>query len=351
MGKKVLVGFSGGVDSAVAAFLLKEQGFDVTAMTLDLTGELPTCQERMKETIADAREAAERIGIKHIVSSDYRELFTDVVINSFVGEYLRGRTPNPCVVCNPRVKFRALFSTAKKLGCDVVATGHYARCGYDYRYGTTLIRRAVSQARDQSYMLYRLPVDMRERIVFPLGGFEKEQVRNIAKKNDLRVAKKRDSQDNCFIPDNNHAAFIEEYTKTSAIPGNFVDRDGNVLGRHQGIIRYTVGQRKGLGIAFGERKFVTSISANDNTVTLGSNEELLFDSIEISEVYAAVKFKVGQRVMCKVRSAAPIVPCTIEPSRLGARIVFETPVRAPAKGQAAVIYDEDGTLLGGGIIE
>lgn len=348
--KSVIVGFSGGVDSCVAALLLKEQGFDVIAVTLDLTGGIPSCAQGMKKITAEAYEAAKKIGIKHIVSSEYRGAFSDIVVDSFVGEYLRGRTPNPCVICNPRVKFKALFSIASHFGCELVATGHYARSGFDERYNTHVIKRAKSEARDQSYMLYRLSEVMRERIIFPLGGFEKEQVRELAKNFGLNAAHKPDSQENCFIPDNDHASFIEYYTNQPALEGSFIDSSGNILGRHKGIIRYTIGQRKGLGIAFGERKFVTKIDAENNTVTLGSNEDLFSETIYVDNIRSIFPIKEEIRAYAKIRSAAPPALCRIIPQNGRLFVIFDKPVRAPASGQSAVFYDDEGVVLGGGII-
>lgn len=350
MKKSVLVGFSGGVDSCVAALLLKEQGFDVTAVTLDLTGGIPSCAQGMEKTIEDAREAAKTIGVKHIVSSEYRGAFSDAVVDSFAGEYLRGRTPNPCVICNPRVKFKALFSVAGQIGCELVATGHYARGGFDERYNTYVIRRAKSEARDQSYMLYRLSEYVRERVIFPLGGFEKEQVRALAENFGLKIAKKPDSQENCFIPDNDHAAFIERYTGQKALAGDFIDAFGNIIGRHNGIIRYTIGQRKGLGVSFGERKFVTDIDAENNTVTLGSNEDLFSDNIYIEDIKTIVPVNGSLRAYAKIRSAARAASCEVIPEGRGLHMVFDEPVRAATRGQSAVLYDDTGVVLGGGII-
>ena len=278
---KVLLGLSGGVDSATAALLLKDKGFTVTGYYFDVAGN----NEKGKN---EAAAVAAQLGIDFIyedVSAD----FGKTVIGNFIDEYLHGRTPNPCVMCNPNVKFKRLIAHANEIGAYYIATGHYCRIAHDDREDKFYIRRAASEKKDQSYMLYRLGQEVLSRLIFPLGEFESKDItRNLARENSLQNAEKKDSQEICFIdPADSYGEYIKRAGFSSA-PGDFIDKTGKVLGRHEGILNYTIGQRKGLGIALGKPAFVTEIDYEKNTVTLGDNADL-FNREVISEnnVFAA----------------------------------------------------------------
>ncbi len=339
--KKIAIGLSGGVDSATAAHLLLEQGCDVTGIILRLKpGELAD------NDIADAQKIADFLGIKlHVL--DRREFFKDSVIDPFVSEYLAARTPNPCIECNSSIKFGAMLDYALEIGCDGIATGHYA--AIEEKDGRFLLKRSKS-AKDQSYFLYRLNQFQLSRAVFPLEGLEKPQIREIAEKAGLPVAEKGDSQEICFVPNDDYIAYLSSLGITSP-KGDFVDINGNVLGTHNGIINYTIGQRKGLG-AFGKPMFVTGISAESNTVTIGENgsqysRSLIADRMNYIAVDALTQ---PVRADVKIRFRAKAEPALITPNTDGTvTIVFDEPQRSVTPGQSAVIYSAD-TVIGGGRI-
>lgn len=339
--KKIAIGLSGGVDSATAAHLLLEQGCDVTGIILRLKpGELADSD------IADAQKIADFLGIKlHVL--DRREFFKESVIDPFVSEYLAARTPNPCIECNSSIKFGAMLDYALEIGCDGIATGHYA--AIEEKDGRFLLKRSKS-AKDQSYFLYRLNQFQLSRAVFPLEGLEKPQIREIAEKAGLPVAEKGDSQEICFVPNDDYIAYLSSLGITSP-KGDFVDINGNVLGTHNGIINYTIGQRKGLG-AFGKPMFVTGISAESNTVTIGENgsqysRSLIADRMNYIAVDALTQ---PVRADVKIRFRAKAEPALITPNTDGTvTIVFDEPQRSVTPGQSAVIYSAD-TVIGGGRI-
>lgn len=339
--KKIAVGLSGGVDSAAAAHILLEQGYDVTGIILRLKPE-----NGADGDISDAQRIADRLGIELHVA-DRREIFQSAVINPFISEYLAARTPNPCVECNYSIKFGTMLDYALEIGCDGIATGHYARIEKtDDRF---LLRRSES-AKDQSYFLYRLNQFQLSRSVFPLDGLEKDFIRKKAEEAGIHVAEKKDSQEICFVPDDDYIAYLSSKGITSP-KGNFIDRDGNILGTHNGIINYTIGQRKGLG-AFGKPMFVTGISAQDNTVTIGENGSqysggLVADKINwIAFENPAEPF----RADVKIRFRAKEQPATVTPNPDGTvTVIFDEPQRSVTPGQSAVFYDGD-ILLGGGRI-
>lgn len=343
---KVLLGLSGGVDSATAALLLKDKGFAVTGYYFDVAGN----NEKGKR---EAAAVAEQLGI-YFIYEDVSADFGKIVIGNFIDEYLHGRTPNPCVMCNPNVKFKRLIERANEIGAYYIATGHYCRIAHDEADDKFYIRRAASEKKDQSYMLYRLGQEVLSRLIFPLGEFESKDItRNLARENSLQNAEKKDSQEICFIsPTDNYAEYIKRAGFSSA-PGDFIDKNGKVLGRHQGILSYTIGQRKGLGIALGKPAFVTKIDYEKNTVTLGSNEDL-FNREVISEdnVFAAYPAETydGKKVLAKVRYSAVPTEAVIKVD--GKRIVteFKDAQRAATPGQSVVFYDED-RVIGGGFIE
>ena len=340
--KKIAVGLSGGVDSSAAALLLLEQGYDVTGVILRLKpGSYADCD------IADAQKIADCLGIElHVV--DRREYFKKNVIEPFVGEYLAARTPNPCVECNAAVKFGAMLDYALEIGCDGIATGHYAKI--EEKDGRYLLKRSES-AKDQSYFLCRLNQFQLSKAIFPLEGMDKEEIRMKAEKAGLPVARKSDSQEICFVPNDDYISYLASLGVTSP-KGNFIDKDGNILGQHNGIINYTIGQRKGLG-AFGKPMFVTGMNAENNTVTIGENGSqysIGFVADKLNFI-AFDKLEEPIRANVKIRFKAKEQPALITPNADGTvTVVFDEPQRSVTPGQSAVFYDGDIVLGGGRII-
>ena len=345
--EKVAIGMSGGVDSSVAAALLKNRGYDVIGVTM-LLG------DNDQKNVDDAKNVCKKLGIEHY-TVDFREEFQKNVIDYFVEEYQNGRTPNPCVVCNRFLKFDAMLTFAKSLGTDKIATGHYAKIEYNENTGRYLLKQANSSQKDQTYALYTLTQNQLSKTVMPLGELEsKAETRKIAEELGLDVAGKSDSMEICFIPDKDYASFIEKYSGKSGEPGDFVDTEGNILGRHSGIINYTIGQRKGLGITFGKPMFVTKIDAEKNQVVLGEK------GTEFSQELMAKKLNFMPfdhlteeiEVLAKVRySAKPALATIIPVGDDQVKVIFDTPQRAVTPGQAVVFYNkEDMSVVGGGII-
>lgn len=357
--EKVVVGMSGGVDSSVAAFLLKKEGYEVIGVTLNLwNGEGMSVAEPGEEAggITDARRAAEQLGIEYHVL-DFTEQFRYCVIEPFIGEYEACRTPNPCITCNRRIKWEALLSWAKEHGVEKIATGHYAGI-VQLDNGRYTIMEAASTGKDQSYVLYRLTQEQLASTLMPLGKYTKEEVRKLAKEAGLFVAEKDDSQDICFIPDGDYASFIERYGAKcdSNSPGNFVDRDGNILGKHKGLIHYTIGQRKGLGLAMGEPVYVMALRPTTNEVVIGKNEDLFDRRLTLSEVNCVglAQWKEPFRCMAKIRYAHKGAECLVTPTGTDtASVLFDEPQRAATPGQSVVFYQTKAHMryvLGGGII-
>lgn len=337
--EKVVLGLSGGVDSAVAAALLREQGYEVHGLFLELG--LGGTEE--------AQRVADTIGVPLHIAHRADELEHHVCAY-FANEYLHARTPNPCVVCNPTVKFRAMLDCAAEIGARYLATGHYARIGRD-KEGRALLLRARS-AKDQSYMMHRLPRAVLERCIFPLGeAADKEEVRALARERDIPVAGKKDSMDVCFIPDGDWSGWLEK--RGVKLPeGNFVDENGRVLGRHKGIHHYTVGQRKGLGVAAEGRLFVHELRPETNEVVL-SLEDVFRREITVRNInYCAPEYAANGPFACdvRVRFSRHADRGVVYPDGKDARVVFDDAVRAPAAGQAAVFYDGD-VVIGGGFID
>ncbi len=351
-GKKVVVGMSGGVDSSVAACLLKEQGYEVIGVTMQLWQETPERENGGGlSAAADAGKVAECLDIPHYVM-DFTQDFKCHVIDYFVEAYLEGQTPNPCIACNRHIKWGALLKKAMELGADYIATGHYARVDR-LSNGRYAVRRSVASSKDQTYALYGLTQEQLASTRMPLGEYTKEEVRAKAGRLGLPVADKPDSQEICFVPDGDYAAFIDrEAGKNVPGEGNFVTADGTVLGRHRGITHYTVGQRRGLGLPMGERVFVTSIRPETNEVVIGAEREVFAHKALCGHVnYMSVKELEGPvRVLAKIRYNHRGEFCTIE-RQPGGRILatFERPVRAVTPGQSMVFYDGE-YVLGGGII-
>lgn len=344
MSKKVFVGMSGGVDSSVTAAVLLEKGYEVEGINLVLT---PNCNP---EGNSDAALVAEKFGIPlHIL--DFRNEFSQNVIDYFTGEYVKGRTPNPCIKCNESIKFGLLLDKALEMGADFIATGHYARISH--HFGRFYLEKSPGK-KDQSYFLCRLTQDQLKHTLFPISEFDKSDTRELAEKYDLPVAHKADSQEICFIPDNNYANFIIERSGIIPKQGEFVDINGNVLGRHKGIIYYTIGQRKGLGISFGEPMFVTEIDAKSNKILLAPQGNQLAASFVVSNMnYISLDNPISSEINAdvKIRCQARPEPAHITPINSDSiRIDFEVPQRAITPGQAAVLYDGD-TVIGGGYID
>ncbi|EDT85842.1 tRNA 2-thiouridine(34) synthase MnmA [Clostridium botulinum] len=355
MKKKVLVGMSGGVDSSVAAYLLKEQGYEVIGVTMQIWQDDEEFIEKeggccSLSAVADARRVANKIGIPFYVMN-FKDAFKRNVIDYFVDEYMEGRTPNPCIACNKFIKFSSFLDKAMAMGIDYVATGHYAIIKkHNDRY---IIKKSEDDKKDQTYALYNLTQFQLERTLMPCGQYKKSKIREIAKEIGLRVHNKKDSEEICFIPDNDHGRYIKNRFPNKVREGNFVDKQGNILGTHKGIVYYTIGQRKGLSIAFGKPMYVVDINPFRNEVVLGDLEDLLnteliakdtnyipFDTLkEPMEVEAKIRYS-------QIPSKAIITP--IDDGRV--RVNFHEKQRAITKGQSVVFYKDD-LLIGGGIIE
>lgn len=358
MKKRVVIGMSGGVDSSVAAFLLKEQGYDVIGITMKLWDDDDPNRVEVEggccslSAAEDARMVCDKIGIPFYVLN-FRKVFEKTVIDYFVDEYFKGRTPNPCIACNKYLKFDALLEKAKALDAEYVATGHYARVAFDPKYQRYVIKKSATAAKDQTYALYNLSQDQLRHTLMPLGDYTKEQVREVAKKLDLVTAEKAESMEICFIEDNDYGRFLSEKRGQDIRPGYFVDTKGKILGKHKGIVHYTVGQRKGLGIALGKPMFVVEIIPHKNLVVLGDESEVFKKELIASEPNFTIfdKLEKPMHIVAKIRYSAKESPAEIAPLEGGrVKVIFDEPQRAITPGQAVVFYDGD-ILVGGGTIE
>lgn len=347
---------SGGVDSSVAAYLLKKEGYDCTGVTMKLYS-LPADADPGKRTCCslsdteDARSVAARLEIPYYVW-DMQEQFKQEVIQKFANTYLEGNTPNPCIDCNRYLKFDALLKRAGILGMDYIASGHYARIEQDPITGRYLLKKGLDSSKDQSYVLYAMTQDQLAHTRFPLGHYTKKEIRALAEEQGFLNAAKPDSQDICFIPDGDYASFIEQYTNNTPREGNFIQKDGTVLGRHKGTIHYTLGQRRGLGISSEERLYVCGKCPSDNTVILGKNADLFSRSFSISDINLIASERLTSPIRCKVKiryRQAEQWATAQQTAEDRIQITFEEPQRAITPGQAAVLYDGD-LVLGGGTI-
>ncbi len=358
MNHKALIAMSGGVDSSVAAYLMRKQGYECIGATMKLYHNEDICIPKdhsccSLDDVEDARAVAASMDIPYYVFN-FSERFKEEVMDKFVHCYECGITPNPCIDCNRYLKFEYLYNRAKELGYDYVVTGHYAQIKYDASIGRYLLCKAVDASKDQSYVLYSLTQDQLAHTQFPLGGMPKSKTREIAEQQGFINAKKHDSQDICFVQNGNYAEFIEDYTKKTYPEGNFVDVHGNILGRHKGIIRYTIGQRKGLGLSLKEPMYVMEINTTDNTVVLGRDADLFTDTLIANDInlISVPRIDGEMRIKAKVRYRHTEQPATvtqIDDDKI--KVVFDEPQRAITKGQAVVLYDGDIVVGGGTIVE
>ena len=336
---------SGGVDSSVTAALLLQQGYVVEGVTMKLTAGL--CCD-----IGSAQAVCRHLGIEHRMI-DAQESFSRDIVQDFISEYRHGRTPNPCIRCNDLIKFRLLLSYAHEQGFDALATGHYARVEQEASASRFLLKKGVDPGKDQSYFLYRLTQDQLGSVLFPLGAMHKTGVRELARTLDLPAAERPESQEICFVPDDDYRTFLKENAPDALRPGEIVMTDGKVVGKHNGVAYFTVGQRRHLGVAAGERLYVIRLEQGANRVVLGSHEELEQEEMTVSNVNVIAGDEIGpdRKVMTKIRYRSPLVSSTIDPRADGKlHVVFERPVAGVCPGQAAVFYDNE-VVIGGGIIE
>ena len=350
--KKLTVAMSGGIDSAVAALIALEDGYEVSGATMSLCKKIDeNGQDLALQDIADAKAVCDRLGIEHRVYY-FEDKFHSTVVRDFIDTYYSGGTPNPCIVCNKRLKFGAFLDAEIENGAEFIATGHYAviERREDGRY---LLKKAADEKKDQTYMLWSLSQHQLAHTVFPLGGLTKPEIRKMGEDNGFVIAHKSDSQDICFVPDGNYAAFLEKVVGEKYPEGNYVDEDGNILGKHKGVIHYTVGQRKGLGISMGRHIFVTKKDAATNTVTLADEDRLFTKTVVLKGINLIPfdSFEGKIRVCAKIRyrhAESPAYACITGEDEI--TLTFDEPQRAPAPGQSAVMYDGD-YVVGGGIIQ
>lgn len=346
MSKKVLLGMSGGVDSSVSALLLKEAGYEVIGVTLNLFPCTTCC------SYIDVKDVCKKIGIEHFIY-DGVEDFEKHVIQDFISEYKQCRTPNPCIECNKYMKFGAMYEKAKELGCDYIATGHYAKIEWDDKYKQNVLKKSKADKKDQSYVVYNLPREMLDKVLFPLGDFtSKDQIRKIAEEHNLSVAHKSDSEDICFIPNKDYKAFLENNSDIKAKQGNIVNLKGEKLGIHTGLYKYTIGQRKGLGISNPVPLFVVGFNQAKNELIVGEEKDLYKKELYVTDINLLLADKLEQplKVNAKIRYAAKEAPATItqiEPNKI--KVEFDQPQKSITPGQSVVFYIDD-VVLGGGKI-
>ena len=344
--KKVVLGMSGGVDSSVSAIILQKQGYEVIGLTMLL------CENENSSAVEDAKKVCQKLNIEHHVV-DLRKEFKKNVIDNFISSYMCAKTPNPCIECNKSMKFGAFYKIAQDLGCDYIATGHYAKIEYSQEYKEYVLIKSNSEKKDQTYFLYGINKEILPKVIFPLAEFEdKTEIRKIAEENDLVVARKKDSQEICFIPNNDYITFLKDKKKDiTDKKGKIVLRSGEVLGEHTGIIKYTIGQRKGLGIAYKEPLYVLELDRNENQVIVGTENELYSNELEANELNFLLDIDLTKpiEIKAKIRYRAKEAQAILEVKGETAKVTFKEPQRAITPGQSVVFY-KDNIVLGGGKI-
>ena len=347
--KKVLLGMSGGVDSSVSALLLKQRGYEVIGTTLELFTGSSCCNT---ETYMDAKNVCNQIGMPHFIYN-CKDIFKTYVIDDFINCYSCCRTPNPCIECNKYMKFGFMWEKAKELGCNYIATGHYAKTEYSEKYNRWVLKKSNAGKKDQSYVLWNIPKDLVEHILFPLSDFEsKDNIRKIARENNLKVANKPDSEDICFVPDGNYKKFLENNSNIKPKQGNIVNTKGEVLGKHTGLYNYTIGQRKGLGISYKVPLFVVGFDKQKNEVIVGEEKELYKKEVIVTDINLLLFDEISEKleVEVKTRYSSKSAKANIIQEGNNIKIEFNEPQRAITPGQSAVFYIDDIVVGGGKII-